>query len=80
MKKYIVIGSLALAGALLLAGCGGDSHHAVMSMPSTQSLSTAQVLEMARTTSESTDPVSVNGSAVVVAGADDQSSDPLAVS
>jgi hypothetical protein len=45
-----------------------------------QTLDTAQVLSMAQLPSENTDPLPVDNAALVVADADDQTSDPIPVS
>jgi hypothetical protein len=80
MNAKILLGGMALAGSTLLFGCNGASNHPATMAPTSQTLSTQQVLDMAKTTSETSDPVPVITGALVVTPADDQSSDPIAVS
>jgi hypothetical protein len=70
-----------LGATLLAAGCGSD-----MGAPSTaglapppQTLDSAQVLSIAQVPTENTDPTAVDAGALVVADADDQTSDPIPV-
>jgi len=77
MNAKTLLGSLALTASALLFGCNGDSSHPTTMAPTSQSLDTQQVLDMAKTTSETSDPVPVITGALVVTPADDQTSDPI---
>ncbi|GAC1453318.1 MAG: hypothetical protein PVSMB6_07500 [Steroidobacteraceae bacterium] len=79
--KIKLLGTLAVfAGSLLLASCGGGNGSNPYAGPAaTQPLDTAQVLAIARTSSESSDPLPVDGGVLQVAGAEDDTSDPIAV-
>jgi hypothetical protein len=94
MLKRTVMGSTAFAAAaLLLCGCGGGSGGPLGSGGSTsattsvpvaqpmqaQALDTQQLLAMAEVTSETADPKAVGAGALMVADADDQTSDPIPV-
>jgi hypothetical protein len=70
-----------LAGSVLLASCGGSNgQNPYAGLPATtQPLDTAQILAIAKTSSESSDPLPVDGGALQVAGADDDTSDPMVV-
>ena len=77
MNTTIPLSSLALTAGALLFGCNGDRSHPATMAPTAQSLDTQQVLDMAKTTSETNDPVPVITGALVVTPADDQTSDPI---
>ncbi|HEY8052691.1 MAG TPA: hypothetical protein VIE42_07780 [Steroidobacteraceae bacterium] len=81
MNLKLLSGTLTvLAGSVLLASCGGSNGNPYAGLPTTaQPLNTAQVLAMAKTSSESSDPLPVDGGALQVAGADDDTSDPMVV-
>jgi hypothetical protein len=94
MLTRTVIGAIALCTAgLLLFGCGGGSGSAMSpggsmspgtSMPVVQAsqgqaIDTQQLLAMAQVTSETTDPKPVGHGALLVADADDQTSEPIPV-
>ncbi len=80
MNAKPFLGGMALACSAVLFGCNGDSSHPATMAPTSQTLSTQQVLDMVKTTSETSDPVPVITGALVVTPADDQSSDPITVS
>lgn len=82
MNIKLLSGTLAmLTGSVLVASCGGgNDQNPYAGLPTTaQPLDTAQVLAIARTSSESSDPLPVDGGALQVAGADDDTSDPMVV-
>jgi hypothetical protein len=88
MLNRTVIGAIALCTAgLLLFGCGGGSSGSMSpgtSMPVVQpsqgqAIDTQQLLAMAQVTSETTDPKPVGHGALLVADADDQTSEPIPV-
>jgi hypothetical protein len=65
MKHRILLLGVAGVSAALLAACNDNGNSPVVAAPqSTQSLDTAQVLELARETSETSTPTAVNGGAV----------------
>lgn len=74
----VLTGSVLLA---LLASCGGDNgSNPYAGLPSTmQPLDTAHVLTIARSSSENSDPLAVDGGALLVADANDDTSDPVPV-
>jgi hypothetical protein len=83
----LLIGSAALACAVL-AGCGGGDHGMAMQQPppsmppppTTMDLDTAAVLAIVQTkTSETADPFMVDGGAVAVTPVGDETSAPLSV-
>ena len=78
MNTKILLGGLALTASALLFGCSGEGSHPAMA-PTSQSLDTQQVLDMAQIASETSDPVPVVTGALVVTPADDQTSDPIAI-
>jgi hypothetical protein len=69
--------------AALLSGCGGGgaggSLPPVVSQPQGQLVDTQQLLVMARVTEDTSDPKAVGAKALMVADADDATSDPLPV-
>jgi len=73
------------AGISLMQGCGGEnspgSGVAVQppTPPQTQMLDTQQVLALARVTSETSDPAAVGNGGIMVADAEDNTSDPIPV-
>jgi hypothetical protein len=87
MLTRTLIGTSALwTAALLLSGCGGGAGGSSGSMPvmgqpqpQTQQVDTEQLLAMAQVASETTDPKPVGNGALMVADADDQTSDPIPV-
>jgi hypothetical protein len=85
MLTRTLIGTSAVGtAALLLSGCGGGSSGSGGSMPvaqqqQAQPVDTQQLLAMAQVTSETTDPKPVGNGALMVADADDQTSDPIPV-
>jgi hypothetical protein len=94
MLTRTVMSSTALGtAALLLCGCGGGSGasmgaggstSASTSVPAVQpmqaqAVDTQQLLAMAQVTSETADPKAVGQGALMVADADDQTSDPIPV-
>jgi hypothetical protein len=84
-SKAIVSGAAAAAGCLALGGCGsGDNGSASATPPATsmptEQLDTAAVLSIVQTrTSETTTPFMVDGGAVAVTPADDDTSLPIPV-
>jgi hypothetical protein len=67
-------------GTVLLYGCSeGSSGSMATVQPQNQMLDTQQVLALARVTSESTDPTVVGSGGLMVADADDNTSDPVPV-
>jgi hypothetical protein len=67
-------------GIWLLYGCGESSSGSMATaQPQNQMLDTQQVLTLARVTSESTDPTVVGSGGLMVADADDNTSDPVPV-
>jgi hypothetical protein len=88
MLTRTVIDTTALCtAALLLFGCGGGSSGSMSSgtsmpvaqQPQAQAVDTQQLLAMAQVTSETTDPKPVGNGALLVADADDQTSEPIPV-
>ena len=88
MLSRAVMGTTALCtAALLLFGCGGGSGGSMSSgssMPvlqqsQAQAVDTQQLLAMAQVTSETTDPKPVGNGALLVADAQDQTSEPIPV-
>lgn len=70
-----------LTGSLLLASCGGgNGPNPYAGLPTPMPpLDTAHVLAIARSASENTDPLPVDGGALMVADANDDTSDPVPV-
>jgi hypothetical protein len=70
-----------LTGSLLLTSCGsGSGQNPYAGLPTTMPpLDTAHVLAIARSSSESGDPLPVDGGALLVADANDDTSDPVPV-
>jgi hypothetical protein len=67
-------------GILLLYGCGESSPGSMATAQAqSQMLDTQQVLALARVTSETSDPTVVGGGGLMVADADDHTSDPVPV-
>ena len=74
-SKIMLVGALALAGGLV-AACSDSTYHAPPAPPPsttppppttmTQSLDTAQVLALARLSSETSSPIAVNGGALTL--------------
>jgi hypothetical protein len=63
--KILMLGVVGVSAALLAACNDNNNNNPVVSAsPSIQSLDTAQVLALARETSETAAPIAVNGSAV----------------
>jgi ABC-type glycerol-3-phosphate transport system substrate-binding protein len=81
MNSKLLAGVLAmLAASLILSGCGGGGQsNPSVATPQPQTLDTTHVLAIARSASESTDPLPVDGGALLVADANDDSSAPLPV-
>jgi hypothetical protein len=81
MNSKIPGGALAmLAAGLLLCGCGGGGQsNQSAATPQPQTLDTTHVLAIARSASENTDPLPVDGGALRLADANDDSSDPVPV-
>ncbi len=87
MLTRTLIGATTLwTAALLLPGCDGGPRGSNSSMPvmgqpqpQTQQVDTQQLLAMAQVTSETTDPKPVGNGALMVADADDQTSEPVPV-
>jgi hypothetical protein len=81
MNNKPLLGALALlTGSALLPGCGGSgdsNQYGATQQP--QVLDTTQVLAIARSSSESSDPLPVDGGALLVADANDDTSDPIPV-
>ena len=61
-RKISLLGAVVFAG--LAAGCHDHEGSSTPTPPVTQSLDTAQVLELARQTSETQSPIVVNGGAL----------------
>ena len=81
MNSKMLAGALAmLAGSLVLSGCGGGGQsNQSVATPQPQTLDTTHVLAIARSASETTDPLPVDGGALLVADANDDASDPVPV-
>jgi hypothetical protein len=82
MNLKLLIGALSgLAASLVLSGCGGSgsSQTAAMSPPPQQVLDTQAVLAIARVPSEASDPLPVGDGALMLADANDETSDPVPV-
>jgi outer membrane murein-binding lipoprotein Lpp len=63
--KILLLGAVGVSLAMLAACNNDNNNNPVVSAPqSTQSLDTAQVLALARETSETAAPIPVNGAAV----------------
>jgi hypothetical protein len=89
-KDFVCI-SLAAGTFAMFAGCGGGSGSSMSAtptppsstaptpMPTAQSLEFQQVRDLSATSSETTDPMAVNGGAVTVTPTDDDVSDPGSV-
>jgi hypothetical protein len=79
--KSILMLSVVTSTALTLQGCGGGGPSSVGLPPAApaQTLDTANVLSVTQSSTETDDPLAVNGGAVVVANASDETSDPVAV-
>jgi hypothetical protein len=79
IKKGLSASALG-TGILLLHGCGeGSSGSMATAQPQIQMLDTQQVLVLARVTSETSDPTVVGSGGLMVADADDNTSDPVPV-
>lgn len=62
MKTKVVIPLVGVVAGTLMTACGGgDSHPPVTQMQQPQSLDTSQVLAQARVTSETAEPYQVDG-------------------
>jgi len=88
ITKTVILGAALCAATLELAACGGSSDVAMQSSsttppatstPQTEILDTQQVLALAQVQSETSDPKPVGVGAWVVAGADDETADPIPV-
>ncbi|HXN10804.1 MAG TPA: hypothetical protein VN859_06135 [Steroidobacteraceae bacterium] len=79
--RTLLRASAILGGTLLAAGCGSDAMGPAASglTQQSQTLDAAQVLSVAQVPTESADPTAVDGGALVVADAEDQTSDPMPV-
>jgi hypothetical protein len=83
-KTAILAGATAF-GCLALAACGSGDHTtpfppAVSNPgPATQELNTADVLALARKTSETSSPIKVDGGAVAVTPVNDETGEPTVV-
>ena len=94
MKPWIAIIGASACAAILMSGCGGSDSSggsvssgasppatpppATTSTATAMSVDTAQVLAMARETSETSEPLAVNGGAMTMTGTSD-TSEPLAI-
>jgi len=84
-KKPLIGGAALGTAALLLTGCGGGSGASMpAAMPpvapsQAQQIDTLQLLAIAKDPSETSDPRAVGNKVLVVADADDETSDPLLV-
>jgi hypothetical protein len=92
MNKTVILGAALCAATLALTGCGGGSSGPAVesssastttppatSTPQTEMLDTQQVLALAEAQSDTGDPKLVGVGAWMVAGADDETSDPVPV-
>jgi hypothetical protein len=81
MNIKTALGAAALGmGILLLYGCGENSSGSMAAVqPQIQMLDTQEILGLARVTSETSDPAVVGRGGVMVADADDNTSDPVPV-
>ena len=87
MSKNTLIGGAMLGTtALLLSGCGGGSSASMppvmppVAPPSqVQQIDTQQLLAIAKVPTDASDPKAVGSKVLVVADADDETSDPLLV-
>jgi len=89
ITKTVILGAALCAATLELAACGGSSDVGMQSSststppatstPQTEVLDTQQVLALAQVQSETSDPKPVGVGAWVVAGADDETADPIPV-
>lgn len=77
MNLKPLVGTSALLAGGLLAGCGGDSTPAAAMRP--QALDTMHVLAIARSASETSDPLPVADGALQLADTEDETSDPAPV-
>jgi hypothetical protein len=65
-RKYLLLGVAAFA-ATILSACGGSDENAqTAAVPAPQSIDTGQVLELAKITSNNTQPFAVNNGALVI--------------
>ena len=79
--------SIATGVCAVLCGCGGSSHNSASTpspMPPTgttvQTFTPNLVENLALSTSDTSDPIAVKGGNVVLTPADDETSDPMAIS
>ena len=69
MKRRIVMTGISAVAAALLGACGGDGGRAAPPPPPAPmglALTTAQLLDRARQSSETTEPLPVNGGALTI--------------
>ena len=79
IKHVLTVGAI-VAGLMSLPGCNDSSSPAAMNPPpQTQYLTTAQLLQIAETPSETMDPTLVGPGGILVADLGDETSDPIAV-
>lgn len=80
-KIASLIAGASAAACMALAGCGGSDNGSLTPTPAApMNLDTAQVLAIVKTkTSETAEPFQVNGGAVVVTPAGDETSEAVAV-
>jgi hypothetical protein len=83
MKTKLAILSAMGVAATLVTACGGDDNNMSMTTPpppasTVQSLDTAGVLALAKVTSETADPIMVDGGAVVLTDTS-EATDPVTV-
>jgi hypothetical protein len=78
-RKLGVLSAVGVAATLVTA-CGGNNDVTMTPPPAStvQSLDTAAVLEMARTTSETADPIAVDDGAVLLTDTS-ETTDPISV-
>jgi len=83
VNKTLIGAAVPWTAALLLSGCGGGGGAGgsmpVVSQPQGQLVDTQQLLGMARVPSDTGDPKVVGAQGLMVADADDGTSDPLPV-
>ena len=83
MFNKTLTGSVVVWTAAMRSGCGGGgaggSMPRVVSQPPWQLVETQQELARARVTEDTSDPKAVGAKALMVADADDETSDPLPV-
>jgi len=79
LRALLGAGAVLTAG-VLLAGCGDSAKGgAAPGASASQTLDTAQILSIAQVPTENTDPLPVDGGALIVADADDETSDPMPI-